>query len=195
MVTSEISTQLRDSAPAEITPEPPRRMIKFWKWFVANYLLLVAIVTGVCLWARIPALINSFQPTFTVTPQTSLDATALFATPFLLKNAGSFDAINVDVGCSPKLENVASYGQTKFENVMFSQPLIPIIHHNGPGATIQCHAIRIDQRLKLGEQLPLIISIRGRYGYKLVNFEFTHAYVYLMTGDATGHVFFQEQPD
>jgi hypothetical protein len=149
--------------------------------------LIIAILS-------IPAIIYGFQPKFSVTPLGTLDPDRLFATPFSLRNTGIFDAMNLTVGCLPVIENVASYGKTVMKDVEFTQPPIPRLPAGESGATIQCHAIKSDIRLKLGEQFPVHFWVDGRYGYSWANWHFHKEYTYLATGDSSGHVSFQEHP-
>jgi hypothetical protein len=159
--------------------------------------VIIGILTGVgtlVTIAQLPTIKAIYQVQISLEPQASMDPSDLFATPFLLRNTGYFDATNVQAICSPILTGAAAEDlHDATRGVGYGAQVAQVLKAGGPGATVYCKLPwKLTTSLKPGDFFYLSFTVVGRYG--LIKIDFQHEVWFIAIGDGQGHVRFEAWP-
>ncbi len=162
-------------------------------WIVTSVLALIGI-------AQLPTIKAIYQVQISLEPQASTDPSDLFATPFLLRNTGYFDATNVQAICSPILEGAAADDLQKnaTPGVGYGAQVAQTLKAGGLGATVYCKLPwKLTTSLKPGHFFYISFTVVGRYGLspkKWLSKDFQHEVWFRAIGDGQGHLRFETWP-
>jgi hypothetical protein len=170
---------------ADVKPLPiPISKTPWWKtsWGVV---VIFATLLGIAGW---PEIADIYNPRFSVNLGPTLFASDVFGTSLVVRNTGHFDAWDVRIICSPEMR-----GQITMNRVEIGSPIVPLLEHGGPGATVSCWGVSLET-LPVNTVLTIDLSVSGKYGFKWFNRNVSKTYPFIAGHLPNGQVTFVEEP-